>query len=54
MSYFWRALHMVDTVVEALTVDLLEWVAAGSRSYREVMEAWRTSCPKTSGLGRRE
>jgi hypothetical protein len=37
---------MSDTVVEALILDLLEWVAKGERSYEEVMEAWRTSCPK--------
>ena len=33
-------------VVEALILDLLEWVASGDRSYEEVMDAWRTSCPK--------
>ena len=37
---------MVDTVVEALILDLLEWVAKGTRSYEEVMDAWRTSCPR--------
>jgi hypothetical protein len=37
---------MTDTVVEALILDLLEWVANGERSYEEVMDAWRTSCPK--------
>jgi D-3-phosphoglycerate dehydrogenase len=37
--------HMADTVVEALIVDLLEWVAKRDRSYDEVMDAWRTSCP---------
>ena len=33
-------------VVESLILDLLEWVASGERTYEEVMEAWRTSCPK--------
>ena len=33
-------------VVEALIYDLLEWVAKGEKSYEEVMDAWRTSCPK--------
>jgi len=33
-------------VVEALIYDLLEWVATGEKSYEEVMDAWRTSCPK--------
>jgi hypothetical protein len=37
---------MTDTVVEALILDLLEWLAARERSYEEVMDAWRTSCPK--------
>lgn len=37
---------MADAVVEALILDLLEWLAKGERSYEEVMEAWRTSCPK--------
>lgn len=30
----------------ALMLDLVEWVALKPRSYGEVMEAWRTSCPK--------
>ena len=29
-----------------LVLDLVEWIAAGARSYAEVMEAWRTSCPR--------
>jgi hypothetical protein len=37
---------MVDTVVEALILDLLEWVAKRDRTSEEVMEAWRTSCPR--------
>jgi hypothetical protein len=37
---------MSDGVVESLILDLLEWLAAGERSYDEVMDAWRTSCPK--------
>ena len=37
---------MSDSTVEALIVDFLLWVAQSERSYEEVMEAWRTSCPK--------
>jgi hypothetical protein len=37
---------MADAIVEALIIDLLEWVAKRERSYEEVMDAWRTSCPK--------
>jgi len=32
--------------VEPLVLDLLEWIGRKPRSYSEVMEAWRTSCPK--------
>ena len=37
---------MGDTVVESLILDLLEWLAGRDRRYEEVMDAWRTSCPK--------
>ena len=37
---------MTDAVVDALILDLLEWLAKAPRSYDEVMDAWRTSCPK--------
>jgi hypothetical protein len=33
-------------VVEALILDLLDSVASKERTYEEVMEAWRTSCPR--------
>lgn len=36
---------MSDTV-ESLLVDLLEWVGERGRPYAEVMDAWRTSCPR--------
>jgi hypothetical protein len=32
--------------VDALVLDLLEWVGPTPRPYLEVMEAWRTSCPR--------
>ncbi len=32
--------------VEALLLDLLEWVGPRPRPYAEVIEAWRTSCPR--------
>jgi hypothetical protein len=31
---------------DALVLDLLEWLAARPRAYDEVMDAWRTSCPR--------
>jgi hypothetical protein len=36
---------MADAV-QTLVLDLLEWLASRERSYEEVMDAWRTSCPK--------
>jgi len=32
--------------VDALILDLLEWIGPRPRPYREVIEAWRTSCPR--------
>ena len=32
--------------VDALIIDLLEWIGPNSRSYAEVIDAWRTSCPR--------
>jgi hypothetical protein len=29
-----------------LVLDLVEWIAARPRAYAEVMDAWRTSCPR--------
>ena len=37
---------MSDTTVDALIVDLLLWLNVRERTYQEVMEAWRTSCPR--------
>jgi hypothetical protein len=31
-----------------LTLQFLSWVADEPRSYVEVMDAWRTSCPRLS------
>ena len=36
----------MSDAVEPLILDLLEWVVGGERGYGEMMEAWRTSCPK--------
>jgi hypothetical protein len=32
--------------VDSLILDLLEWIGPEPRPYAEVMEAWRTSCPR--------
>jgi hypothetical protein len=32
--------------VENLILDLLEWVQTRERTYRDTLEAWRTSCPR--------
>lgn len=32
--------------VEPLVLDLLEWIGARPRPSAEVLEAWRTSCPR--------
>jgi hypothetical protein len=37
---------MSDAVVDTLILDLLEWLSKGDRTYQEVIEVWRTSCPR--------
>jgi hypothetical protein len=37
---------MIDAVVDALIFDLLEWLASDGRTYEEVIDIWRTSCPR--------
>jgi hypothetical protein len=32
--------------IDALVLDLLEWIGPDARPYAEVLEAWRTSCPR--------
>ena len=32
--------------LDPLILDLVEWVAREPRAYADVMEAWRTSCPR--------
>lgn len=33
-------------IINPLILDFLEWLSATPRSYGEVMEAWKTSCPR--------
>jgi hypothetical protein len=32
--------------VEPLILDFVEWIASRPRPYADVMETWRTSCPR--------
>jgi hypothetical protein len=36
----------MSETVDALLADMLGWLARQPRPYDEVMEAWRTSCPR--------
>jgi hypothetical protein len=36
---------MAETI-NALVLDLVEWIARAPRPYSEVIETWRTSCPR--------
>ncbi len=35
-----------DAIIQPLIVDFLHWVDASPRAYAEVMDVWRTSCPR--------
>ena len=32
--------------IEPLVRDFVEWIAKEPRQYRDVLDAWRTSCPR--------
>jgi hypothetical protein len=36
----------MSMTVDDLILDLLEWIGPDRRGYLEVMEVWRTSCPR--------
>jgi hypothetical protein len=36
----------MDHDPNALVLDFVEWIAASPRRYGDVMDAWRTSCPR--------
>jgi hypothetical protein len=36
----------VSETVDTLILDLLEWIGPNPRPYAEVIDAWRTSCPR--------
>ena len=36
----------MDSTVENLIRDLLDWVSLRERTYEETLDAWRTSCPR--------
>jgi hypothetical protein len=40
-----REAQLSDSI-DALILDLLEWIGPESKPYAEVMAAWRTSCPR--------
>ncbi|SRR5258708_5631728 len=35
-----------SATLDPLILDLLEWIAREPRSHADVIEAWRTSCPR--------
>jgi hypothetical protein len=36
----------VSDTVDSLILNLLEWMGPNPRPYAEVLEVWRTSCPR--------
>ncbi|MHB8270125.1 hypothetical protein [Bradyrhizobium sp.] len=37
---------MIRNDLDPLILDLLEWIGRAPRSYADVIDAWRTSCPR--------
>lgn len=38
--------YSVESQLDPLVRDLVEWVAREPRAYADVIDAWRTSCPR--------
>ena len=38
----------MSTAARSLLLDFLQWIAVEPRPYQDVMDAWRTSCPRLS------
>jgi hypothetical protein len=36
----------MSDILAPLTIDFLAWLAVEPRDYADVMDAWRTSCPR--------
>jgi hypothetical protein len=36
----------MSETIDALLYDMLAWLARGAQPYGDVMDAWRTSCPR--------
>ncbi len=36
----------MSQTVDDLILDLLDWIGPGQRSYLDVLDVWRTSCPR--------
>lgn len=41
-----RPVSDLDPMHEPLVLDLVAWIAVEPRPYAEVMDGWRTSCPR--------
>ena len=37
---------LIATALDPLILDLVEWCAREPRAYADVIDAWRTSCPR--------
>jgi len=39
--------EQTEFMLNALTRELLAWIASRPRTYQETMEAWKSNCPRT-------
>jgi hypothetical protein len=42
----WQKENAMADPTDPLVLDLVEWIAREPRLYTEVIETWRTSCPR--------
>jgi hypothetical protein len=46
MAIVVKAVCNDQPVISSLMRDFLTWIASGPRGYADVMDAWRTTCPR--------
>lgn len=39
-------MNAVDWVLQSLIVNFIEWLSSRQRTYDDVIDAWRTLCPR--------
>lgn len=48
VGFLSNPLLVMENLADPLTLELLEWISRHSATYAELMEVWRSNCPRHS------